>query len=71
MVWHRNTIGILVQRLLFAVTLLVAMIVFCNQYERPQKLNSVIVKAFIPLILVLAVVCLKVSRKNNSWRSFD
>ena len=73
MVWHRNSIGILVQRLLFTIFFLISVCVFwANMGDEDVELGETILKTSIPLTCVVLVVCLKVSSRliNNCLALF-
>ena len=63
MVWHRNSIGVLVQRFFFAVILLASILTFKNcisGLETASELTECLIKTEIPLTFCLIFVCLKV-----------
>ena len=60
MVWHRNSIGILVQRYFFSLIIMSSVIVF-EDCAGQGDLKHCIIRTSVPLILVLVIVALKVS----------
>ena len=63
MVWHRNSIGILVQRFFFTLLLFASVLTFmgCVDSESSEDLKICLERTCIPMIFVLIIVSLKVS----------
>lgn len=67
MVWHRNSIGILLQRFLFAFIIMASILTFkgcISDVTSAKDLKECLVHTGIPLIFVLVIVFLKVSRPS-------
>lgn len=65
MVWHRNSIGILLQRFLFSFIIMASILTFkgcISDVKSANELKECLVHTGIPLIFVLIIVLLKVSR---------
>ena len=63
MVWHRNSIGMLIQRLFFSVIMMSSILTFKNCVDdviEADDLRQCLVHTGIPLIFVLVIVFLKV-----------
>ncbi len=63
MVWHRNSIGMLIQRLFFSVIMMSSILTFKNCVAEvivADDLRQCLVHTGIPLIFVLVIVFLKV-----------
>ena len=62
MVWHRNSIGVLIQRFFFTLILMTSIIVFQGCIDDPStEFQTCIKKTSVPLIFVLIIVTFKVS----------
>jgi len=64
MVWHRNSIGNLIQRLFFSIIMMSSILTFKNcigDVHVAEDLKQCLVDTGIPLIFVLFIVTLKVS----------
>lgn len=64
MVWHRNSIGNLIQRLFFSLIMMSSILTFKNCIDDVQvaeDLKQCLIDSGIPLIIVLFIVTLKVS----------
>ena len=64
MVWHRNSIGLLVQRFFFALIMMSSLLTLqgCAGPADSTDWGDCLVKTCIPMILVLFIVTLKVSK---------
>jgi len=60
MVWHRDSIGILVQRFFFSLIMMVSIVVLGGCADDPDLTNC-IERTAVPLIFILVIVTLKVS----------
>ena len=64
MVWHRNSIGNLIQRLFFSLIMMSSILTFKNCIDDvhvAEDLKQCLIDSGIPLIIVLFIVTLKVS----------
>lgn len=62
MVWHRDSFGLLLQRLLFTVIIMSSILTFkeCIDTDDSDELKQCFVHTGIPLIFVLVFVAIKV-----------
>ena len=62
MVWHRNSLGVLLQRFLFALIIMSSILTFMNCIDTTdnKELNQCFVHTGIPLVFVLVFVFIKV-----------
>ena len=62
MVWHRDSFGLLLQRLLFTVIIMSSILTFkeCIDTDDSDELKKCFVHTGIPLIFVLVFVAIKV-----------
>lgn len=60
MVWHRDSIGMLIQRFFFSLIIMSSMLTFCGCYNDGDT-KECIIKTGVPLIFVLVFVTIKVS----------
>ena len=62
MVWHRNSIGILIQRFFFSLVIMLSILTFKNCVgDSEEDLSTCLVHTGIPLVVILSIVTLKVS----------
>ena len=62
MVWHRNSLGVLLQRFFFTLIIMSSVLTFMNCVEAPDnsELRQCFVHTGIPLVFVLVFVSIKV-----------
>ena len=61
MVWHRNSLGALIQRFFFSLIIMSSILTFEGCVADIDHVRECLVKTGIPLIFVLFIVTLKVS----------
>ena len=60
MCWHRDSIGILIQRLLFTILILTSLVIF-SRCDLDHELQECLKVTSIPLAISIVVLVLKVS----------
>lgn len=64
MTWHINSLGTLVQRWCFTIIMMISTLIFGSCVDNTgTELQECIKKTSVPLIIVLVIVFLKVSRR--------
>ena len=69
MVWHRNSLGALIQRFFFSLIIMSSILTYEGCAADTNHVRECLVKTGIPLIFVLFIVTLKVSASAPSLLS--
>ena len=61
MSWHRDSVGILLQRLVFSTLVMASILIYDNCEDHHEHLEECLVKTSIPLLTSIVIIFLKVS----------